>query len=128
MSILKISQEEDIDKSVQAVMVLAENLGFNRTKQCMIGTALSELATNIIRFASKGKIKFKSVHDNDRRGIEIVAEDKGPGIKNLRLAMRDDYSTMKGSLGVGLPGVRRLMDDFKIESKRGTRVTVKKWV
>lgn len=128
MPTIKIGEQKDIDKSVRAVMTLAENLGFNQTKQCMIGTAVSELATNILRFASKGKVEFKSVRDKARRGVEIVAQDRGPGIKNLRLAMRDDYSTLPDSLGVGLPGVRRLMDDFEIESKRGTKVTVKKWL
>jgi serine/threonine-protein kinase RsbT len=95
----------------------------------MISTAVSELARNIIIYASKGNIVLNAVEDDSKRGIEVVAEDSGPGIQNLENAMKDKFST-GDTLGVGLPGTKRLMDDFQIcsSSTEGTKVTIRKWI
>ena len=107
----------------------AERAGFSKTEQAMISTAASELSTNIIRYACKGELFLRIVRDKNRIGIEMVAIDKGPGIDSISKAMEDHYTTTKGSLGLGLPSVRRIMDDFEIESspKEGTRIAARKW-
>ena len=94
----------------------------------LIATAISELARNIVQYAQRGEI-ILSVVEGSRRGIQIVARDQGPGIPDLELAMRDGYST-GGSLGLGLPGARRLMDEFAIDSEvgKGTTVSMRKWL
>src|SRR5215470_12991393 len=103
-------------------------LGFTSGDATLIATAISELARNIVSYARKGEITLRMVNNVDRRGLAITASDKGPGIPDIRQAMRDGFST-SGSLGMGLPGVRRLMDEFEITSQpgRGTIVAVKKW-
>lgn len=107
---------------------LAAELGFGPTDQALIATAISELARNIVSYAKKGEIQISSVHQGEKVGIGVVARDQGPGIPNLALAPQDGFST-SGSLGLGLPGVRRLMDDFDISSSpgAGTTVTGRKW-
>ena len=94
----------------------------------LIATAISELARNIVQYARQGEIVLSAV-EGSRRGIQIVARDHGPGISDLELAMRDGYST-GGSLGLGLPGARRLMDEFAIDSEvgKGTTISMKKWL
>ncbi len=94
----------------------------------MIGTTVSELATNIFRYATAGGEIRIAESSSRKTGIVIIAKDDGPGIKNLKKAMKDSYTTTVGSLGIGLPGARRLMDVFRIQSGRGTVVTVKKWL
>lgn len=107
---------------------LAIELGFSTGDGTLIATAISELARNIVSYARRGEITLKIVHASNRQAISIIASDSGPGIRDIRQAMRDGFST-SGSLGLGLPGVRRLMDEFEIASEpgRGTIVTVKKW-
>jgi serine/threonine-protein kinase RsbT len=107
---------------------MAAELGFSATDSTLIATAISELARNIVSYARKGEITLKTIHGSSRHGILVVASDDGPGIPDVLQAMRDGFST-SGSLGLGLPGVRRLMDEFQIASQpgRGTTVTVKKW-
>jgi serine/threonine-protein kinase RsbT len=102
--------------------------GFSTGDATLIATAISELARNIVSYARKGEITLKIVNASVRQGILIVASDNGPGIPDIRQAMRDGFST-SGSLGLGLPGVRRLMDEFEITSQpgKGTMVAVKKW-
>jgi serine/threonine-protein kinase RsbT len=94
----------------------------------VVATAISELARNIVRYAVRGEIILRLVQNNGKRGIEVVAADDGPGIADIGLAMQDGYST-SGGLGLGLPGTRRLMDDFEITSDfgKGTTVTVRRW-
>ena len=103
-------------------------LGFSGTDLTLIPTAISELARNIVLYAKSGEIILSPIQRGDRKGISVVAQDEGPGIPDLRRALQDGYSTSR-SLGLGLPGVRRLMDEFEIVSEvnRGTKVTVKKW-
>ncbi len=107
---------------------IASLLGFSASDLALIATAISELARNIVLYAGSGEIEIGPVEQKDRRGILIVARDQGPGIANIAQAMRDGFST-SGGLGLGLPGVKRLMDDFEIQSRpgRGTTVTVRRW-
>src|SRR6185369_13936058 len=93
-----------------------------------IATAISELSRNIVNYAKIGEITLKPIRQQDRIGISVVARDEGPGIPNVSRALQDGFSTSR-SLGLGLPGVRRLMDAFELVSEvnRGTTVTVKKW-
>jgi serine/threonine-protein kinase RsbT len=107
---------------------MAAELGFSAVDGTFLATAISELARNIVSYAGKGEIAIKAVRNTHRQGIIIVASDDGPGIRDIQQALRDGFST-SGSLGLGLPGVRRLMDEFEIKSRpgRGTIVTVKKW-
>ena len=95
----------------------------------MISTAVSELARNIVTYASKGCIFLSTIEQDFKKGIEVVADDSGPGIQDLEKAMLDNFSS-RGTLGVGLPGTKRLMDDFQISSSsaKGTRITVRKWL
>ena len=118
-----ISKESDVFYSRQEARVFAEKLGFSRVDQAKIATAVSEIVRNVVVFAEKGKITIKQTEN----GIEISVTDKGPGIKDLYHAMKDGYSTIK-SLGVGLPGSKRIMDDFDIKTEpgKGTKVVMKK--
>jgi serine/threonine-protein kinase RsbT len=123
-----IHREADIVLARQAGRQLAAQLGFSSTDQTLIATAISEVARNIVVYAVEGEIVLTRAEDAGRVGIQVQAVDNGPGIDNKELALRDGYST-KNSLGLGLPGARRLMDDFALDSEvgRGTTVTMKKW-
>jgi serine/threonine-protein kinase RsbT len=123
-----IQREADIVLARQAGRQLAAQLGFSATDQTLIATAISEVARNIVVYAQEGEILLARAEDGERVGIQVVASDRGPGIDNKDLALRDGYST-KNSLGLGLPGARRLMDDFALDSEvgHGTTVTMKKW-
>ncbi|HEX4585313.1 MAG TPA: ATP-binding protein [Burkholderiaceae bacterium] len=107
---------------------LAEQLGFSPGEATLVATAISELARNIVQYAGSGDILLRTSTNGTKRGIVVVARDHGPGIGDLKLAVRSGYST-SGGLGLGLPGVRRIVDDFQIVSNRqdGTTVTVTKW-
>jgi serine/threonine-protein kinase RsbT len=107
---------------------LAERLGFSRTDATLIATAISEVGRNILVHAGSGEIVLSELHDDGRSGLEVVARDSGPGISDVGAALRDGYAS-RGGLGLGLPGARRLMDEFDIASRRGegTVVTMKKW-
>ena len=125
---MAINSDQDIVTARQRGRALAADLGFSSTDSILIATAISELARNIVSYARKGEITLKAIHGSSRHGILVVASDNGPGIPDVLQAMRDGFST-SGSLGLGLPGVRRLVDEFQIASQpgRGTTVTVKKW-
>ncbi len=127
--LIEINDELDVVRATMEARRLARLIGFKETEQYQISTATSELATNIYRYANKGKIILRIIKGEIRRGIEVIAEDQGPGIKDIQRALQEGFSTSK-SLGIGLPGVKRLMDDFDIKSEngKGTRVTVRKWV
>jgi serine/threonine-protein kinase RsbT len=107
---------------------LSAKLGFSSIDLTLIVTAISEVARNILLYANEGEIVLRLDHHNGLDGIVVVARDEGPGIADLDLAMRDSYSTGSG-LGLGLPGARRLMDEFEIESEvsKGTTIVMKKW-
>jgi serine/threonine-protein kinase RsbT len=123
-----INSDQDIVSARQKGRVMATELGFSTGDATLIATAISELARNIVSYARKGQITLKMVNGLNRQGISVTATDDGPGISDIRQALRDGFST-SGSLGLGLPGVRRLMDEFEITSQpgRGTIVAVKKW-
>jgi len=123
-----INSDQDIVTARQKGRAMAGELGFSAGDATLIATAISELARNIVSYARKGEITLKIVPASSRQGLVIIASDSGPGIPDIRQALRDGFST-SGSLGLGLPGVRRLMDEFELTSKpgRGTVVTVKKW-
>ena len=123
-----INSDQDIVLARQKGRALAAEFGFAAGDATLIATAISELARNIVSYARKGQITLKIVNSTSRQGLSIIASDEGPGIPDISLAMRDGFST-SGSFGMGLPGVRRLMDDFEITSRpgKGTTVTVKKW-
>jgi len=125
---IEITSVEGIVAARQKVRELASNMGFSTVDQTRIATAVSELARNIYQFAGKGRVTIFSL-EGDRKGMKLVCEDDGPGIADIELAMTDGYSTSK-SLGLGLPGARRLMDEFQIESEpgKGTKVTITKWL
>jgi serine/threonine-protein kinase RsbT len=103
-------------------------LGFSSGDATLIATAISELARNIVTYAKSGEIRIQLINGAGRQGMQVVAQDTGPGIPDVELAMRDGFST-SGSLGFGLPGVRRLSDEFEIVSdeSQGTTVTVRRW-
>ncbi len=124
-----ITSDRDIVAARQKGRALATELGFEATKLTFIATAISELARNIVFYARRGEILLKELNSKDQLGIMVVARDEGPGILNIRQALQDGFST-SGSLGLGLPGIKRLMDEFEISSTvgQGTTVTVKMWL
>jgi len=126
---IRISKEVHIAKAVYEAHTFAADIGFNVVKQNMIATAVSELARNIFVYALKGEIIIKKLDREGMKGIQITAQDEGGGIQDIGLAMKDNYST-GDTLGLGLPGVKRLMDEFSFDDKRkiGTKITVKKWL
>lgn len=107
----------------------AKSIGFNAVDQARITTAISELARNIYLYAERGKIEVIRIAGQFSKGICIVASDDGPGIPDVEKVMQDGFSTSQG-FGAGLPGVKRLMDEFEIktELKKGTIITIKKWL
>jgi serine/threonine-protein kinase RsbT len=125
---VRIAGEADIVTARQIGRKLAAEGGFSSTDQTLIATAISEVARNIVVYAQHGEIILSSLEQRGRRCIRVVARDNGPGIADLELAMRDGFST-GNSLGMGLPGARRLMDDFDLASTpgKGTTVTMQKW-
>lgn len=118
----------DVMKARQQGKELAASLRFTNSELTIIATAISEIARNTVLYAKTGCLLLKVIRQGQKRGILIVAQDQGPGIADLSLAMQDGYSTSRG-LGIGLPGARRLMDEFDIVSEvgKGTTVTMKKW-
>jgi serine/threonine-protein kinase RsbT len=123
-----IQHDADVLAARKAARTLAVRLGFSSTDLALIATAISEIARNILTYAKRGEMTFEAVQEPARRGIVVVAKDSGPGIPDIAQAMQDGYSTGNG-LGLGLPGARRLMDEFTIESKagHGTTIVMKKW-
>lgn len=124
-----IARESDIVLARQRGRELCAELGFGNTDRTLIATAISEVARNIVRYAERGELLLRSVESAGRQGILVVARDRGPGIADPELALRDGYST-GNSLGLGLPGARRLMDEFELSSApgAGTTITMTKWL
>ena len=123
-----ITADVDIVAARAEGRALATRLGFSRTDATLIATAISEVGRNILVHAGDGEITLAQETASDRTGLVVVARDRGPGIPDVGRAMTDGYGTQNG-LGMGLPGARRLMDDFAIETEvgRGTTVTMRKW-
>ncbi len=127
-TLVPIKSEMDIVMARQHGRALATQLGFRPGDLTLIATAISEIARNILVYAKQGEIVLRPIEDGPRRGILVIGRDQGPGIPDIERAMQDGYSTAK-SLGLGLPGAKRIMDEFDIVSEvgRGTTVTMKKW-
>jgi serine/threonine-protein kinase RsbT len=123
-----IDSDSDLVDARAAARALADDLGFSRTDATLIATAISEIARNIVIHVGHGEILMQPLYEDSRYGLQVVAEDNGVGIRDVQAALEDGYAG-RGGLGLGLPGARRLMDDFEIETgaDRGTRVTMKKW-
>jgi serine/threonine-protein kinase RsbT len=126
--VVTIGSEPDIVMARQKGRALAGTLAFSATDLTLIATAISELARNIVLYARLGEIRLQIVRDGTREGVQVTASDRGPGITNITMAMQSGYST-SGGLGLGLPGVRRLMSEMEITSEagKGTVVTATKW-
>ena len=126
---VSVASDTDIVTARQRGRMLATQLGFTSGDATIVATAISELARNIVLYAKRGEVVVVPVEVRDNRGLVITARDEGEGIADIRQAMQDGYST-SGRLGVGLPGVKRLMDEFELisETGKGTTVTVKKWI
>jgi serine/threonine-protein kinase RsbT len=123
-----IDRDVDIVTARQMGRELAVEAGFTGSDLTLIATAISEVARNIVVYARRGEIRLQLAARDGRSGIEVVAADQGPGIADIEQAMQDGFSTGR-SLGLGLPGARRLMDEFEIVSApgKGTTVTMRKW-
>lgn len=126
--LIPIRHDADVVVARRQGRELASRIGFSGSDLTVIATAISEVVRNIVIYAQNGELILAAIHDGGRSGILVVARDSGPGIADIGQAMLDGYST-GGSLGLGLPGARRLMDDFDIVSRlgEGTTVTMKKW-
>ena len=125
---LAIASDADVIAARQQGRDLAAQHGFSAGDQTVIAVAISEIARNIVRYAKAGEVLLRAVNSANRTGIVVIARDQGPGIRDVELALQDGYST-SGGLGLGLPGARRLVDEFDIQSEigKGTTVTMKKW-
>ena len=126
---IAIESDADVVTARQRARALAVGLDMPSTDQTLLATAISEVARNITAYAVRGEVLLELVRDGEgRRGIRVVARDEGPGIADLERALTDGYTT-GGGLGLGLPGARRLVDDFEIETAPGvgTTVTLVKW-
>ena len=124
-----IRSSGDIVAARQQGRALATLAGFSSSELTIIATAISEIARNIVEYADQGEVTITLLDGAHKRGVEIVAADHGPGIADVSTVMRDGFSTGQG-MGIGLPGARRLMDEFDIQSAlgHGTTVTMKKWL
>jgi len=125
---LPLVSEQDVVLARQAVRKAAQQLGFSIVEQTKVITAASELARNAVVYGGGGTLALEIVEKNSKRGLQLTISDQGPGIKDLSLAMKDGYTT-GGGLGMGLPGAKRLVNDFAITSEpgTGTTVTVTRW-
>ena len=125
---VSIDVDADVVTARQRARAMGEELGFGSTDLTLLATAISEVARNITTYAERGEILLRVVRNRDREGIEVVARDEGPGIPDVELALQDGYTT-GGGLGLGLPGARRLVDEFDIRTapQTGTTVTLVKW-
>jgi serine/threonine-protein kinase RsbT len=124
----RIHSESDIIATRRTVRTVATQLGFGLTDVTRIVTATSELARNVCLYAGSGIMRWRALDRDGRIGIELTFEDRGPGITDVEQAMQEGYTTGDG-LGMGLPGAKRLMDEFEIASEigKGTIVKAKKW-
>jgi serine/threonine-protein kinase RsbT len=125
---LDIRTEMDARRAALEATRYSLDAGFDETPSRLISTAVSELARNILKYAHSGEIRLREIQGRNGPGIKIEASDQGPGIEDTEAAMRDHFSS-SGTLGLGLPGVKRMMDEFTLDSTPGvgTRVTAVKW-
>jgi serine/threonine-protein kinase RsbT len=130
--LIAVAGEADIIAARQRAREISRALGFGTVDQSRITTAVSELARNVVRYAtaSRGEVRIRELMTPIRGvGMEIVVRDEGPGIESVESAMREGFTSGQG-LGMGLPGTRRLMDEMEVDSApgRGTTVTIRKWL
>ncbi len=125
---IPIQTDGDVVAARQRGREMSVRIGFSPSESTFLATAISELARNILNFAGHGDLLLRTVEEGEHQGILVEAQDEGPGIPDIAKALQDGYST-SGSLGLGLPGIRRLMDEFEIRSTvgRGTTVSTIKW-
>lgn len=125
---IRIKREIDVYLAMNETEKLAKAIGFDHAIALKIKTTASELARNILKYAERGTITLTPLR-RPRKGIEIFSKDNGPGIKDVEQALSDNYSS-SGTLGLGLPGIKRMMDEFEIDTQhnQGTRITVRKWI
>jgi serine/threonine-protein kinase RsbT len=125
---IRIASDADMVPARAEGRALALALGFSRTDATLIATAISEIARNIVVHVGFGELLMKAVYEDERYGIVVIARDEGPGIRDVEAALGHGY-TGRGGLGLGLPGARRLMDEFRVDSNSGsgTTVTMTKW-
>ena len=123
-----INLDMDIVTARQEGRTLAARVGFSSSEQVLIATAISEAARNILQYAGKGTIDISILKEKNRNGIQIVAQDNGPGISDIEQALIDGFSS-SGGLGLGLPGIKRLMSELEIisQSGKGTTLVMKRW-
>jgi serine/threonine-protein kinase RsbT len=126
--VIPVRADVDVVTARQRARVLVSGMRFSTSELTLIATAISEVARNIVTYAGSGEIVLRIVQRGSRRGLLVIARDQGPGIADIARAMEDGYSTSR-SLGLGLPGSRRLMDEFELASElgKGTEVTMTKW-
>ncbi len=126
--VVPIRADVDVLLARQEARRLCSTLRFTGGELTLIATAISEVARNIVAYAGTGEIVLEIVHQGQQRGLLVTARDRGPGIADIEQAMQDGFSTSRG-LGLGLPGSKRLMDDFRIVSEigKGTEITMTKW-
>lgn len=127
-AIMPLRCDVDVLRARQLGKELAAALRFSSSERTIIATAISEIARNTVLYAKAGRLHLKLIQQGQKRGMVIIAQDEGPGIPDLGLAMQDGFTTSRG-LGIGLPGAKRLMDEFDIVSEvgKGTTITMKKW-
>ena len=125
---MEIVNDDDVVSARQQGRMLAAEIGLKPLDQVMVATVITELGSNIIAYAGRGEIVFQPIEDLGRRGIVIIARDVGPGIPKLKEALEASYA-VAGGLGLGLRGIKGLMDSLEIISGpgRGTTVTARKW-
>jgi serine/threonine-protein kinase RsbT len=126
--ILFIAADVDVMSARLKARELAGEVGISGSDLTLLATAISEIARNIVQYAGRGEMEFRSVTKAGKRGLMVIARDEGPGIADIERAMEDGFSTSRG-MGMGLPGAKRLMDDFEIASEigEGTIVSMVKW-
>ena len=125
---IRITDELSLGRAVVSVATMSAEAGLSRVAAQQLATVASELARNILKYAGHGQIEMRREEDGARVGIRLIVSDRGPGIDDVEQAVADHFST-GGSLGLGLSGVKRMMDKFHIESQpgKGTRIEVVKW-
>ena len=126
--VFPITDSVDNAMAISAARRLCADIGFSESDQFLVANVVSELATNILHYAGQGEVRIKALQVYGRQGVEVLAVDHGPGIADITRALTDNYST-GGTLGLGLPSVKRIMDEFTIESEPGcgVRCLARKW-
>jgi serine/threonine-protein kinase RsbT len=125
---MKIEKEQDVVPFRNRIKEYAVKIGMSLVNQTKLITAASELVRNMLKYANGGNVNIEVINEGKDNGIRLIFQDTGPGIKDIMLAMKDGYSTGK-SLGIGLPGAKRLVNEFDIKSivGEGTTVSIIKW-